>query len=967
MLRKMLYGLIIVLLASKLVFTRLPVGPSHVKAQQPHGPRTDDLIIYFKSTASGAYAMLKNGEADLVAFTGWSVGLPLHDGTQFSKLIYSDAIYDPSIQLAPFLGNDIVGFDFNNNDTIATYPGIRSPMTYLSFRQALAHLVDKNTIVETYKGGFAERIDVPIPATQSDWWNPAVVGPAYPYPYNPLVAAAKLDADGFTEGTTVNPQYDPAFPGSAEYIRVYPTSHPKAGEDLDPIVFYVRTDDMARLEAGRHLYRNMKKLGIPVNAIEWPKEALFDKVMGDRDYHIYTSGYVVKKYPIYLYKLYHSDFWHAYGANYVTGMNGSNLPNYPELDDKLEQLWYNQTRLGSMAACGKAQRIMVDNCVSVWLYSSKGFCAYRNLYGVVNMNGYGLVNKYTFMNARRADDPGAPIRVALVNAPMSLNVLYSSWIYEWICLDRVYTHLLNEAPYNITVDQPWAAQDWHVATWNDTENISSGETKTKITYWLRQDIFWVKPVTGLVDYQLTAHDVEFSIWFAHAFRDCWPWDVVMDIHHTRIIDDFCIEVYMDSLSYWAYYWIGKQLPLIPKQLWLENFCEMKQASIILDRDYEPCEKLMFTEHHVVQVINATLDGTPLIEGADHQIVSWGGIHLADRCHSWIHWLTPASTGQHLTIWYWTPHNAPGPHGFIPGYYLWTEKLEGCGMYYVVDFAPGVGGYIYLRANRNFFMETPILGEIDWVWKWGRRDETRPAPDQPDGPRLGCFMIDDYDSDIVYAAQGSSGSGIPDPNWFPGADLALPECIIDLYDFGTVRGHFGERFGHPPPYKESNIAVTDVSTSKTVVGQGFVVYVNVTVENQGDFTENFNVTAYANTTIVGTLVGITLTSGNSITITFTWDTDGFTKGNYHINAYAEPVPSEITASDNTKYDGYVFVTIAGDVDGDRDVDIYDIVRMCGVYGAIQPDPRYDPECDIDGDGDIDIYDIVAACANYGESW
>ena len=80
-----------------------------------------------------------------------------------------------------------------------------------------------------------------------------------------------------------------------------------------------------------------------------------------------------------------------------------------------------------------------------------------------------------------------------------------------------------------------------------------------------------------------------------------------------------------------------------------------------------------------------------------------------------------------------------------------------------------------------------------------------------------------------------------------------------------------------------------------------------------------------------------------------------------------MPGETNTADNTLVDGQVLVTLPGDVDGDRDVDIYDIVRMSNVYGLSHPDPEYDVDCDIDGDGDIDIYDIVAAASNYGDSW
>jgi len=62
----------------------------------------------------------------------------------------------------------------------------------------------------------------------------------------------------------------------------------------------------------------------------------------------------------------------------------------------------------------------------------------------------------------------------------------------------------------------------------------------------------------------------------------------------------------------------------------------------------------------------------------------------------------------------------------------------------------------------------------------------------------------------------------------------------------------------------------------------------------------------------------------------------------------------------------FYALTGDFDEDRDVDIFDIVIIAGVYGVSQPDPQYDVNCDVDSDGDIDIFDIVAAAGNYGKS-
>ncbi|MEM2567690.1 MAG: CARDB domain-containing protein [Candidatus Bathyarchaeia archaeon] len=80
---------------------------------------------------------------------------------------------------------------------------------------------------------------------------------------------------------------------------------------------------------------------------------------------------------------------------------------------------------------------------------------------------------------------------------------------------------------------------------------------------------------------------------------------------------------------------------------------------------------------------------------------------------------------------------------------------------------------------------------------------------------------------------------------------------------------------------------NVTLLKTVVGEGYTMNINVTVINQGDFMETFNVAVYANTTEIRTKE-ITLQSGESTTLTFTWNTTDFAKGNYTLCAYAWPV-------------------------------------------------------------------------------
>jgi hypothetical protein len=162
----------------------------------------------------------------------------------------------------------------------------------------------------------------------------------------------------------------------------------------------------------------------------------------------------------------------------------------------------------------------------------------------------------------------------------------------------------------------------------------------------------------------------------------------------------------------------------------------------------------------------------------------------------------------------------------------------------------------------------------------------------------------------------------------------------------------------------NIAITNVMPLKTVVGQGYSMNVNVTVVNKGDFTETFDVTLYANTTAIETRE-ITLESTASTTITYTWNTGGFVKGNYSIWAYAWPVLGETDVEDNTFVDGWIIVAMVGDINVDGIVDIEDIYNIALHYGTMSGQPDYSPNLDINNDGIIDIEDIYTTALHYGE--
>jgi parallel beta-helix repeat protein len=155
--------------------------------------------------------------------------------------------------------------------------------------------------------------------------------------------------------------------------------------------------------------------------------------------------------------------------------------------------------------------------------------------------------------------------------------------------------------------------------------------------------------------------------------------------------------------------------------------------------------------------------------------------------------------------------------------------------------------------------------------------------------------------------------------------------------------------------------------KTIVGIGFAWHINIFVMNYGTHPEVFNATFYANTTIINTLTNIALPSRKSIILNFTWDTTGFAKGNYTIWAYAWPVQGEVDTTDNTYSNGWVLVTIAGDVDGSRRVEMLDMWLIQKHYGARPGQLLYDANCDVDDSGRIEMTDMWITQKHYGEHW
>jgi hypothetical protein len=160
----------------------------------------------------------------------------------------------------------------------------------------------------------------------------------------------------------------------------------------------------------------------------------------------------------------------------------------------------------------------------------------------------------------------------------------------------------------------------------------------------------------------------------------------------------------------------------------------------------------------------------------------------------------------------------------------------------------------------------------------------------------------------------------------------------------------------------DVAITSVALSKTVVGRGYGLNVTVTAADLGSFPETFNVTAYANTTIIAS-ANVTLSGGNSTNITFTWNTTGVAYGDYDMIAYAQPVMGETNTTNNNCTGGLITVSIPGDINGDFKVNLQDLVLLARAYDSKPDSANWNPNADIDDNGMVNLSDLVALSQHY----
>jgi hypothetical protein len=166
----------------------------------------------------------------------------------------------------------------------------------------------------------------------------------------------------------------------------------------------------------------------------------------------------------------------------------------------------------------------------------------------------------------------------------------------------------------------------------------------------------------------------------------------------------------------------------------------------------------------------------------------------------------------------------------------------------------------------------------------------------------------------------------------------------------------------------DVAVISVAVSRNTTYPGGIINITVVAMNLGNLTETFNVTAYYDNFTIATQQAVDIDPNTNTTLVFSWDTTGLEPcNNYTISAEASQVPYETNLINNIYIDGWVKIKMLGDIDGDGDIDIYDITSAAAAYETEEGDPKWLPDADVAPPyGIIDIYDIVTIASRYGQT-
>ena len=499
-----------------LIVLLLPMMPVMAQEAEVTGPWADELIFKIYLNQEAEYLALKSGEINVM---DWQ--LPADK--------VADARADPSIYTASYEDLGYYLIDINCQ---------RWPTSDVHFRRALAHLVDKARIETDVLQGFGYALDSFVPVVMGGYSNPDIVT----YEYNSELAAAELVLGGFVDT-------------DADGIR----NDPVTGDNMAPVIFYIRLDDPNRKQAGEWLAAELEALGVPVEgelAVE--RSVASAAVMEDPagEWNVYTGGWGLGRDPDHLADFYHSK---EFDPEVIGGWRGYNYPGFVNstFDEWADILKSASTYEEVREAAFMCQKILAEQVPGIPMYGFLGVKAIaKGFAGVVNEVGTGITASWSLYNMHPEDQAyGGIIEYGVKSDIETLNPMTAEWYYTWEVLQEIYEPVYKYNPYDLAEDTPGLADSWEIEAWTSPSNVSG----MKVTFHFVEDGVWHDGTP------FTAKDVKFTYEYMQEQGIPRYLPSVQFIEDLVLVDDYTLEVYQNTSSYFAFHYIN--VPVLAEHIW----------------------------------------------------------------------------------------------------------------------------------------------------------------------------------------------------------------------------------------------------------------------------------------------------------------------------------------------------------------------------------------------------------------
>ncbi len=476
---------------------------------EPYGPNVDQIIM----------PIIKDAEAQLIAFMRGDIDV--YPGlTRPADLNKVKA--NPSAEITMNYGFHMFYLCYNMR---------REPLDADVLRQAIAHVVDRDNIIQTLFEGYMLPLAAFLPPSNAFYKEDIPR-----FPYNPEEAKKLLDAAGYT--------VDPATG-----IRL----DPKTGKPLRKMTIFTPTYEVAptSAELGKIIAEACQAINLPIEPEPMDFPVMLDK-LDMAEFDMYMLAWSLSRLPTSLHNFFHSS------NDIEAGYNRPGIRD-PELDKILDNLYYAPNEEVAKKAADEAQVILARRQPYTVLYSRPYMDAFRKdrFTGYVPMHGFGAANytnKWTTLNIKPVKGKGGTVRWLLMEEPKVLNPCTASSAYEWEVLGRLYDGLLEVHPETME-DIPWMAKSWEIGTWEP----EPGKKGTVITWYLEKGIKWQDTTP------FTSADIKFTIEYLRDNKVPRYISNVEYIVKVETPDEYTAKVYFANESYWHLYRAGGCF--LPEWIW----------------------------------------------------------------------------------------------------------------------------------------------------------------------------------------------------------------------------------------------------------------------------------------------------------------------------------------------------------------------------------------------------------------